>query len=775
MAGANGGTITMKDMGGTTDNSQGHVIALAGAGGTGGSAEISGGVILGIGDVQLGKGGQLLLDPTNVTIENVADNNDTNSGGTYAPGTGGTANNPDDSIVNAAELVALLDAGTSVTITTAETGTAGTDAGDITVAAPLTWNTGNGVLTLSAYNNIYLNADITSAHGGLTLDADNTYQVLDNLVSVSFGVDGATLLPGSSTTTYMSTTRGQITSGSEGAESTTGVTANVNVGSFVMVNGFWVQNMNEAGPTYANTLPTFSATKDFEISGVFERYLGGAGTAASPYQIADVYGLQGIGAKEIETPSFVSAGIQSFAAANGLSATTDFVAYPLLASSFDLANNIDASVTANWRNGNGFVPIGFAFTPNGQTGFFGDGNAVNLRLGGSAGKYDGTFDGKGFAIDQLTENYGVNPLPIAANVNPGFGDVGLFDAINKASAALPGIIQNLGLTNISFSTAGATSGPEANQPMNLGGLVADAPTGTVSNDYVTGTITATAEKYSGTLYTSFAGGLIGEVTGLVTITDDSAAVDLNLSGFGWTAGGLIGALSSSITDSFASGNITINNNGGLPAQADSGTNNGNGIGGLVGLFGGTHAGGSNSAISIKNSYATGNIIDPLADVHENIGGLVGRANNGVNGNLIVNSYSTGVVTATPSTIEQVGIFAGTLTTPNAKPALSGNSYYDNDGQSDSINPIGSEANNTSTDAALLIGLFGPATRTATRSPRPTPLARRASRSSAAPAPPSTVSPAPIGRRRRRSAGRPTASRRWCWPPILRPPTPHRSP
>ena len=114
------------------------------------------------------------------------------------------------------------------------------------------------------------------------------------------------------------TTTGALTMRQIG--STITATAPVNVGLFNLVAGNWVQN--------AATLPAFAAT-DFRI---------GAGRKlparhrrrrqrGAPYKIADVYGLQGINNQGFFAKSFV------------------------------LANNIDASGTANWNAGKGFVPI----------------------------------------------------------------------------------------------------------------------------------------------------------------------------------------------------------------------------------------------------------------------------------------------------------------------------------------------------------------------------------------------------------------------------------
>ena len=61
----------------------------------------------------------------------------------------------------------------------------------------------------------------------------------------------------------------------------------VNVGTFTLVNGDWSQ--------LSGSLPGFSA-QNFVISGgSFLRAAAGDGSSGNPYQIADVYGLQGIG------------------------------------------------------------------------------------------------------------------------------------------------------------------------------------------------------------------------------------------------------------------------------------------------------------------------------------------------------------------------------------------------------------------------------------------------------------------------------------------------
>src|SRR5262249_59413668 len=63
---------------------------------------------------------------------------------------------------------------TNVLVTT--TNPKGTQAGDITVADPVTWSSTN-TLTLKADNNIAINAALTATKGGLTLQAENNIAI----------------------------------------------------------------------------------------------------------------------------------------------------------------------------------------------------------------------------------------------------------------------------------------------------------------------------------------------------------------------------------------------------------------------------------------------------------------------------------------------------------------------------------------------------------------------------------------------------------------------
>ncbi|MGL4290800.1 MAG: filamentous hemagglutinin N-terminal domain-containing protein, partial [Phreatobacter sp.] len=132
-----------------------------GQGGDGGFAEVSGKATLsfsGSADLRSAHGrfGTLLLDPYNVTISN---DQDANQSGFTATG--------NDSVINATTLQNQL-ALSNVTIST---GSGGSQAGDITIAAPIVWASGS-TLTLNAYHSIMVNANLflTGSAGGLAFN-----------------------------------------------------------------------------------------------------------------------------------------------------------------------------------------------------------------------------------------------------------------------------------------------------------------------------------------------------------------------------------------------------------------------------------------------------------------------------------------------------------------------------------------------------------------------------------------------------------------------------
>ncbi len=410
---------------------QGQISARGGPeGGDGGFAEVSGKQHLAFaGKVDLrapvGAAGMLLLDPIDVLISNEANQNIIDFG------SGDADFFPTDtpSILNATVLQTQL--GLSNVAVNTQDFSGGSDAGNITVAVPLSWGSAN-LLTLNADNDVFINGAITADAGGLSITAG-----------------------------------GDVSA-----------TAAVSVGTFELFSGNWVQE----GPN----LPAFGAT-DFFVSesASFRRSVGGTGVSNNPFLVADVYGLQGINSATYDTASFA------------------------------LANDIDASGTANWDFGAGFDPIGdpdFGFTP-----------------------FTGTFDGRGHTIDGLY---------IDTTLNESSDPTGLFGSVGSGAE-----IRNVGLTNVDIT------GPD-----QTGALVGALSTGaTVENVFVSG----------GTvLGNDDVGGLVGHhfLDSPPSFTIRSAYADVAVEGNS-NVGGLVGSNEGTVTLAYAEGSVSgVDNVGGLVGQ-----------------------------------------------------------------------------------------------------------------------------------------------------------------------------------------------------------------
>jgi|TARA_B110001469_G_scaffold55681_1_gene53696 filamentous hemagglutinin family protein len=155
--GQDGNIYLMGDMGHDQINVAGHLDASAPEGGDGGFIETSAAQVTLAPKLTVttlansGNTGTWLIDPTNIEI---------------VAGTNDSASNWSTSTIKAGTIEAAL-AGTNVTIVTA---TSGSDLGNITVNADLSW-TAATTLTLNAHNNIIINAslDASGGNGGLAL------------------------------------------------------------------------------------------------------------------------------------------------------------------------------------------------------------------------------------------------------------------------------------------------------------------------------------------------------------------------------------------------------------------------------------------------------------------------------------------------------------------------------------------------------------------------------------------------------------------------------
>src|SRR5579883_1996909 len=504
----------------------GNISAQGGAqGGNGGYVETSGHYLVVDGaqiDLAAANGtmGTWLLDPANVTISTGSDTGYTNVSNTLEPNSAAPT-----ATINTTTLDNDL-ATNNIVITTTNNGTTGGSAGTITLAAssPLSW-TSSSTLTLTAASTITLNSSITALNGGLTLNATNNSAI------------------------------------------TTGDAGTINVANFTLTNGQWSQT---------GTLPSFAATNNFQLNGgSFLRATGGSGTSGSPYQIADIYGLQG-------------------------------TATLAMSNSYILANNIDASVTANWNSGSGFVPIGKSATP-----------------------YTGTFNGANNTINYLYEN-------ITSSVS---GDIGLFGDVST------GTVKNVNLSNETINV-GLSS-------VNVGGLVGDVTsTGTLTNVSTGGTISL-INNPTGNI---FIGGIVGQLNGTLNggsySTDTITANSNNVTNAnGIIIGGAVGempagtasssysagSISSTITGTntqffvggfagYALGGSNINNDystTSISATSTANSGNNNVVGGFIGV--------ENSNTALTNSYSSGSVASNLTGTSNNLtGGFVGQVGSSAN-------------------------------------------------------------------------------------------------------------------------------------------------
>ncbi len=579
-----GGRVRILSQTGTITNSGLIDVSATGAGGVGGSVSLKsmGGKVANTGTInaeggQAGAGG--LVDVSGGAV-------DVGSGVVDTLATGGTTGT---FTIDPATLTIAASGGDETgaqvdsQLATTDVDLIATNA--ITIDDGITWTSGNtlSITTQAAGSTVAINAPISGVNGGLTID--------------TAGADDAV---------------------------TTSNAGSVDVANFTLESGAWTQIVGQNGLT---ALPAFTVANNFALQGssTFARFAGGNGTSASPYQVTDVYGLQGIG-----SPGGT-----------------------LLSDSFVLDNSINAAGTANWTSstGTGFTPIGtlsFAFT--------------------------GTFNGGGNTISGLTID-----LPNASNVGlfSATGASALVENVNLTADAITGdtvvgalVGQNAGTVTASSATGTVVAGTSASLGYEAGGLVG-VNAGTVESSSSSGLVTAAGNN-------SFAlGGLVGENNGTVETSQSSSAV----SGTGTTnteLGGLVGENDGTVTSSYATGSVTASSSGSGDLGGLAGYNTGTVT---LSYATGTVAAGSNSSNAgglagysngtIEQSYATG-AVTGTSSGDAFFGGLVGS-----NGGTIASSYATGTVTGSSTGNEVGGLVgfnaaSGTLTASYASGDVSGN-------------------------------------------------------------------------------------------------------
>ena len=165
---------------------------------------------------------------------------------------------------------------------------------------------------------------------------------------------------------------------------------------------------------------------------------------------------------------------------------------------YELANDIDASATVGWNGGLGFAPLGYPI----------DG-------------FTGSLDGKGYKVDGLFMNRST-PFTRCVAFIDFFGYVG------------PKVVKNLALTNVNIT---AISGPCA-------GFIGLNSTGTITNCYVTGSVTGNSR----------AAGFVRQNMGVGTIEDCYSECTVVTTG--GSAGGFVEYNTGTIKRCYATGDVT---------------------------------------------------------------------------------------------------------------------------------------------------------------------------------------------------------------------------
>jgi filamentous hemagglutinin family protein len=563
-----GGKVVVWSDGATTFN--GSIMATGGTlTGNGGFVETSGHV-LNFADARVdtsapnGRTGSWLLDPYDLTIDSAA-----------------------------ATTIATDLATTNVTIQTTASGSSGPGIsnpagnGDIFVNSGISWG-GTNSLTLSAYRNIAVNANITNIDGAAVLRADNTGT---GVGTVSFG-GGVQVAVGVVSIFY----NPSVNPAGSVVNTTSYVNPTENCGGKTLTCYMLVNTVYDLQNIQNNLSGIYALGKDIDASAT-TNWNSGAG--------------------------FVPIGGQSFTGQlNGQGSTI---------------NNLFIAPTANNINSIGLFGV------IGAGGVVQNLNLTNVNIQGNPnlGTNSGTGNQEvgalaGFnlgLVDNVTASGTVNGGTVSGYVGGLVGSNGGFS--NNNSTFNPGTIENSSAA-VNVSSAGVN--------VELGGLVGyNVPSAMITSSYATGNVTATATVARTNCSTSgsncqyaSAGGLVGQNSGTIQgaavpsltqacVAGQTCATGAVSVGSGAHGGGLVGSNDGLIFNAFATGRVTG------AAGFSNFDNNGNATQ-LGGLAGNNHG-------LITDSHATGNVGEESISNLDS-GGLVGD-----NFGAIKNSYATGKVHA----------------------------------------------------------------------------------------------------------------------------------
>jgi filamentous hemagglutinin family protein len=420
-------------------------------------------------------------------------------------------------------------------------------------------NNGNLTTGLIYARNLALNVagslTATSVINGAT-NSSATVTSIQTSGNITFGTSGA--LVGTDITV---TAGGSIAFNALTAGGTLSIRANGSISFEQNVTDFWGRPITSTSIRSDNGLVTF-AVRNNQIRQIYTS--GPVEILYNPYAVYGTYA-------NVSTYSGLTSGVGNgsvtvYMLVNDLNQLSNIETN--LAGTYALGRDIDASGSVNMTC---LQSICAGFRPIGRSGGF-----------------TGLFDGRGFVISNLYQNWQTALV--------GTQGVGLF-SINR------GTIRNVGIVGGNLVGIG-----------NSGGLVADNY-GTVSNSYSTAAVRGIQDSNGN----ASVGGLVGLNRGTVNAGSYASGTVRGI----WV-GGLVGENRGTINDSYAAANVTGSYAGGLVGFNHSGAvirwtyslsavNGSIYTGGLVGV---NHWGGGYG--SVIESYAAGRLSG------SGIGGLVGE-------------------------------------------------------------------------------------------------------------------------------------------------------
>jgi hypothetical protein len=497
-----------------------------------------------------------------------------------------------------------------------QTGVGGAEVGDITVLNNITWANAN-TLTLSAFNNININAAIAnSSAGSLTLRADNTGTGTGNIIFT--GSTSQITMSGGGAINFYYNPASFLTP--------TNFSSNVIVsGGTIFTPYMLVNNASELQNISSNLSGDYALSRNILLSGNFTPL----GSEPTPFT-GQFNGLNNT-ISNLSITATTPSDVGLFGAVSGGGTLENFILNnPSINVTTDLSGQsmyIGSAVGLNTGDTIQHVSvINPSITATGTN--FGTNSSLNeYGLGGLVGAmFGGTISYSNSSGGAITDNVSVNTADsmdarndigglvggehaasliqnsfstIAVNVN---GNVTISGANSLGEAFTGGLVGRLDDNSTilnSYSTGvinvtNTLSVPSASGRglVYTGGLIgvmsvanasSPTPTPNINNSYSTSAVTvnSTITNSPGTDSEVVTGGLFGESNGVVDHSYSTGAIvatltsDPTSSGYAFYVGGLAGDSYSLITNSYSTSPITV-----------TGTNNKGQfiIGGLVGAF-----------------------------------------------------------------------------------------------------------------------------------------------------------------------------------------------